>query len=65
MKIKQIKTYDPTFTKKPLSEPNKEDKKPSNVKPKPLPKPESKQEPKPEPQQEAKPETGKKINYII
>lgn len=57
MKIKQIKTYDPTFTKKTLPEPNKEDKKPSNIKPKP--------EPQQEPQQETKPETGKKINYII
>ena len=57
MKIKQIKTYDPTFTKKPLPEPNEEDKKPNNAKPKPLP--------KPEPQQETKPEIGKKINYII
>lgn len=57
MKIKQIKTYDPTFTKKPLPESNEEDKKPNNAKLKPLP--------KPEPQQETKPETGKKINYII
>ena len=57
MKIKQIKIYDPTFTKKPLPEPNKEDKKLSDIKPKPLP--------KPEPQQEVKSKTGKKINYII